>query len=120
MLMGLQDIIQAYKALGIDPEMQKTVDDEQIIGIYKSRWSDSSAAGQTDLKTALKTLGQARSSQYILDTAADSKCSFFQEICSRLLIEAAVETYEQALAWLGADATQADDTIVALYGVKVS
>jgi hypothetical protein len=31
-----------------------------------------------------------------------------------------VETYEQALAWLGADASQADDTIVALYGVKVS
>ncbi|CAD0085713.1 unnamed protein product [Aureobasidium mustum] len=97
-----QDINQAYKALGIDPEMQKTVDDEQLIGIYKSRWSDSSATGQVDLKTALKTLGQARNSRYILDTAADT-----------------VETYEQALAWLGADATQADDTIVALYGVKL-
>lgn len=36
------------------------------------------------------------------------------------LIRAAVETYDQALAWLDADATQADDTIVALYGVKVS
>jgi ubiquitin carboxyl-terminal hydrolase 25/28 len=36
------------------------------------------------------------------------------------LIQAAVETYEQALAWIGADASQADDTIVALYGVKVS
>jgi hypothetical protein len=36
------------------------------------------------------------------------------------LIQAAVDTYEQALAWLGADASQADDTIVALYGVKVS
>ena len=31
-----------------------------------------------------------------------------------------METYEQALAWIGADASQADDTIVALYGVKVS
>lgn len=39
---------------------------------------------------------------------------------SRSLIEAAVETYEQALAWLGADASQADDVIVALYGVRVS
>jgi hypothetical protein len=39
--------------------------------------------------------------------------------CSQL-IQAAVETYEQALAWIGADASQADDTIVALYGVKVS
>jgi ubiquitin carboxyl-terminal hydrolase 25/28 len=36
------------------------------------------------------------------------------------LTQAEVETYEQALAWLGADASQADDTIVALYGVKVS
>lgn len=78
MLMMLQDINQAYKALGIDPETQKTVDDEQIIGVYKSRWSDSSAAGQADLKIALKTLGQARSSRYILDTAADSECGLFQ------------------------------------------
>ena len=73
--MHLQEINQAYKALGIDPDVQKTIDDEQIIGIYKSRWSDSSATGQADLKTALKTLGDARGSRSILDTAADSKCS---------------------------------------------
>ncbi|KAG9858946.1 cysteine proteinase, partial [Aureobasidium melanogenum] len=95
-----KDINQAYKALGIEPRFQENVDDEEIIGLYKSRWSDSSTAGQSDLKIALKTVGQARNSRYILDTAADT-----------------VETYEQALAWLGADATQADDTIVALYGV---
>ncbi|CAD0082360.1 unnamed protein product, partial [Aureobasidium vineae] len=101
-VLSKKDIIQAYKALGIDPDVQNTIDDEQIIGIYKSRWSDSSATGQADLKIALKTLGNARSSRSILDTAADT-----------------VETYEQALTWLGADASQADDTIVALYGVKV-
>ncbi|KAG9641126.1 cysteine proteinase, partial [Aureobasidium melanogenum] len=95
-----KDINQAYKALGIEPRFHENVDDEEIIGLYKSRWSDSSTAGQSDLKIALKTVGQARNSRYILDTAADT-----------------VETYEQALAWLGADATQADDTIVALYGV---
>jgi ubiquitin carboxyl-terminal hydrolase 25/28 len=78
--MHLQDIDQAYKALGIDPEVQKTIDDDQIIGIYKSRWSDSSATGQADLKIALKTLGHARSSGSILDTAADSKCSL-SDIC---------------------------------------
>jgi ubiquitin carboxyl-terminal hydrolase 25/28 len=74
----MQDINQAYKALGIDPDLQNTIDDEQIIGVYKSRWSDSSTTGQTDLKTALKTLGHARGSRSILDTAADSKCSFFE------------------------------------------
>lgn len=78
MLIDLQDINQAYKALGIDPEMQKTVNDEQLIGIYKSRWSDSSATGQADLKTALRTLGQARNSRDILDAAADSKSSLFE------------------------------------------
>lgn len=72
----MQEINQAYKALGIDPDVQHTIDDEQIIGIYKSRWSDSSATGQADLKTALKTLGHARGSRSILDTAADSECSF--------------------------------------------
>jgi ubiquitin carboxyl-terminal hydrolase 25/28 len=99
--------------------VQKTIDDEQIIGIYKSRWSDSSATGQADLKIALKTLGHARSSRSILDTAADSEYSLPDMPCGQL-IQAAVETYEQALAWIGADASQADDTIVALYGVKVS
>ena len=73
----MQEINQAYKALGIDPDMQKTIEDEQIIGIYRSRWSDSSATGQADLKAALKTLGHARGSRPILDTAADSKCRLF-------------------------------------------
>ncbi|KAG9845755.1 cysteine proteinase, partial [Aureobasidium melanogenum] len=99
-VLSRKDIIQAYKTLGINPDFQENVDDQEIIGLYKSRWSDSSTAGQSDLKIALKTVGQARNSRYILDTAADT-----------------VETYEQALAWLGADASQADDTIVALYGV---
>ncbi|KAG9658654.1 cysteine proteinase, partial [Aureobasidium melanogenum] len=99
-VLSRKDIVQAYKTLGINPDFQENVDDQEIIGLYKSRWSDSSTAGQSDLKIALKTVGQARNSRYILDTAADT-----------------VETYEQALAWLGADASQADDTIVALYGV---
>jgi ubiquitin carboxyl-terminal hydrolase 25/28 len=80
----MQEINQAYKALGIDPDVQKTIDDEQIIGIYKSRWSDSSATGQADLKIALKTLGHARGSRHILDTAADSKCSL-SEICIEII-----------------------------------
>ncbi|KAG9538908.1 cysteine proteinase, partial [Aureobasidium melanogenum] len=95
-----KDINQSYMALGIEPRFEENIDDEEVIRLYKLRWSDSSTAGQSDLKIALKTVGRARNSRYILDTAADT-----------------VETYDQALAWLGADATQADDTIVALYGV---
>ncbi|TIA31590.1 cysteine proteinase [Aureobasidium pullulans] len=97
-----KDIDQAYKALGIDPDRQKTVGDEEIIGIYRSRWSSSGPTGRSDLKVALRTLGNARSSRPMLDAAADT-----------------VETYEQALAWLDANESQADDTIIALYGVKV-
>ncbi|THW59191.1 cysteine proteinase [Aureobasidium pullulans] len=101
-VLSKKDIDQAYKALGIDPDRQKTVGDEEIIGIYKSRWSSSGPTGRSDLKVALRTLGNARSSRPMLDAAADT-----------------VETYEQALAWLDANESQADDTIIALYGVKV-
>lgn len=77
----MQDIDQAYKALGIDPDRQKTVGDEEIIGIYRSRWSSSGPTGRSDLKVALRTLGNARSSRPMLDAAADSKYSLIS-VCS--------------------------------------
>jgi ubiquitin carboxyl-terminal hydrolase 25/28 len=59
--------------LGIEPRFEENIDDEEVIRLYKLRCSDSSTAGQSDLKIALKTVGRARNSRYILDTAADSK-----------------------------------------------
>ncbi|KAI5236103.1 cysteine proteinase [Aureobasidium subglaciale] len=70
-VLSKKDINQAYKALGVDQDSQHTISDEHIIGIYRSRWSDTGPQGQADLKLALKTLGHARKSRSLIDAAAD-------------------------------------------------
>ncbi|KAI9773334.1 MAG: ubiquitin-specific protease ubp2 [Geoglossum simile] len=95
-----RDITQAYeyfrlRADGLDME------DDYIIGTYKSRVEDAPRQ-QAEMREKLRIIGKARRSEKIQYVALNT-----------------VTTYEQALAWLGADASMADDFIVSYAIVKV-
>lgn len=82
---------------------------------------DSGADRQVQLKLSLKKLGQARQSKKLLDAASDSMFHACKELGKRFQLnrDAAIETYDQALAFLNAEHVHTDDTITALYTAKV-
>lgn len=82
-VLSKKDINQAYLSFGIQPRTADVVADDNIVGLYRSRWSDSGPAQQADLKIALKKLAQARGSQMMLDAASDSmsrKCLLAKDV----------------------------------------
>jgi ubiquitin carboxyl-terminal hydrolase 25/28 len=96
------DIETAYRYFGIEPSHAHLLNDEHIIGTYKSRLSDMGVAAAEELRRQLRIIGDTRDSALIRAEASG-----------------ALETYEQALSWLGASDGQADDFVEALYSVKV-
>lgn len=96
------EIESAYRYFGIDPNHAGLLNDEHIIGTYKSRLSDMGVAAAEETRRQLRIIGDARDSSLIRAEASD-----------------ALETYEQALSWLGASGDQADDFVETLYSIKV-
>ena len=113
-----QDIAEAYKYLNITPN--DFTSDQYIINAYRSRLEDTSASNQPQLKQMLLRLGNARQSQRLLDAATDGKTTVDKVNCAHSLTWTAMETYEQALAWLGAEASWPDESILTLHTAKVS
>ncbi|KAI9777700.1 MAG: ubiquitin-specific protease ubp2 [Geoglossum umbratile] len=95
-----RDITQAYEYFGIRAD-GLDMGDDYIIGTYKSRIEDSPRQ-QAEAREKLRIIGQARRSEKIQYVASNT-----------------VTTYEQALTWLGADASTADDFIVPYAAVKL-
>ena len=96
---SLDDIRSAYTALGLDPSLP--VDEDTVIGTFQSRTTDAPRQ-EAELRRCLKIIGQHMASRRIEDFAAD-----------------AVNTYEQALSWLGATAEMGDDFITSMFSLKV-
>lgn len=113
----LKDTLEAYKQLDISSIT--SVSDDFIIGRYRSRMEDTGPAMQPHLKAILKTLGNARQSQKLLDAASDGQ---FSPGLTRaqMLMFVVIKTYDQALAWLGAEHGYADESILTLHTAKVS
>ncbi|KAI9651675.1 MAG: ubiquitin-specific protease ubp2 [Trizodia sp. TS-e1964] len=77
------------------------VSDEQIIGTFNSRLSDSPRQ-EADMRRHLAVIGKVRMSDRIRFVAMNT-----------------VTTYAQALSWLGAERSASDDVIITLYTIKL-
>jgi ubiquitin carboxyl-terminal hydrolase 25/28 len=97
-----REVDTAYRYFGIDPSHAIHLNDEHIIGTFKSRLSDVSAAMVEDTRRQLRIIGEARDSAVIRAEAAG-----------------ALETYEQALSWLDLSHDQADDFVPTMVSLKV-
>ena len=97
-----REIERAYRYFNIEPAHAVHINDEHIIGTYKSRLSDTSPSMADDTRRQLRIIGDARDSDLIRAEASD-----------------ALETYEQALSWLGVSDDQSDDFIPTMVSVKV-
>lgn len=104
-VVGRKDLVEAYKDLGITDNLQtaKSQPDSYIINLYRALVTDCGPERRARARNSLQKVGQSRGSKAIMNAASDT-----------------VETYEEALAYLGADGDMNDEAITALYGTKVS
>ncbi|KAF2155379.1 cysteine proteinase [Myriangium duriaei CBS 260.36] len=100
-IIGQKSIDEAYRYLGFAPSVAVT--DEIIIDRYRSRMQDTGPSAQPALRAMLKSLASARQSRALLDAASDT-----------------IDTYDQALSWLGAVSDYPDESIVTLFTTKVA
>lgn len=65
------DVEHAYKCLGLNPSDGAHLSDEYIVNIFQSRLPDVGSNQEGEMRLALRTLGQARQSEYIRQAATD-------------------------------------------------
>ncbi|KAF2737905.1 cysteine proteinase [Polyplosphaeria fusca] len=98
-----KDVHAAYKYFGLSLDHIELLSDDFIVSQFRSRLQDISSSMAQEAREKLRIIGHARHSQLMLQEASD-----------------AIETYEQALSWLGLDSSQPDDFVVTMFGVKIS
>jgi ubiquitin carboxyl-terminal hydrolase 25/28 len=97
------DVNAAYWHFGINPAHVMHINDEHIVGVFKSRLSDEGPSSADMTRTQLRIIGDARNSALLRAEASG-----------------ALETYQQALSWLDLTEGQADDFVPTMYALKVS
>ncbi|KAF2278384.1 cysteine proteinase [Westerdykella ornata] len=98
-----QEVAKAYRILGMDINSHSSESDDNIIGVFRSRLQDISPDAVQEARNALRVIGGARMSEKIRQAASDT-----------------IETYDQALSWLGLDEDQTDDFVLSMYTYKVT
>lgn len=100
-----RDVLAAFRFLGINPAEGRFMDDARVIQSFQLQQADSGAAAQEEARAHLHKIGVARGSMLLINTARQS-----------------VDTYEDALAWLGngADKSTSDEGLLAVLTMKVS
>ncbi|KKY22360.1 putative ubiquitin c-terminal hydrolase [Diplodia seriata] len=102
-IVSRKDAKQALRRFNLDPERLASFTDEYIINQFRVRVASVGAYEVPELREYLRKIGAYRQSQAIMDAAGDI-----------------IQTYEQALSWLGAEAGHGDDQIIAVAGLKKS
>jgi len=102
-LVSRRDITTAYRYFGMDLTRANSTPDERIIGLFQARQQDLGPAGAEEARQQLYKVAVARNSQLIMNASRQS-----------------VDTYEDALAWLGNGANKsfADDSLLAVLATK--
>ncbi|GIZ48075.1 hypothetical protein CKM354_001115000 [Cercospora kikuchii] len=102
-LISRRDITAAYRYLDISQTDAQTADDERILNLFYVRTSDSGPEAKEEARRALRKIGLVRQSQRLIRAA-----------------EQTIETYEEALDWLGNGANRqtADDWLISFAGTK--
>ena len=104
-LVSRRDLSAAYRNLGIDQTSARSLSDDRVLEIFQARQSDLGPSAAEDARQALNKIGTSRQSQRLLRTSRQS-----------------IDTYEDALAWLGNGVTKdtSDEGIVAVFAIRVS
>ncbi|KAF2685800.1 cysteine proteinase [Lentithecium fluviatile CBS 122367] len=97
------EVTFAYRYFDIEPAHAHAINDDHIIGVFRSRLADISQATAQESRRQLQIIGLARGSDTIKQAASDS-----------------METYEQALSYLGMDKGQDDEFIPTMALMKTS
>lgn len=97
-----RDLSAAYRHLNITNA--ESSDDERILELFHARQSDLGAQAQEDARQALNKIGTARGSVRIINASRQN-----------------IETYEDALDWLGNGVNKEtnDDAILAVVALRV-
>lgn len=96
------DVNAAYLYFGIDPAHVMQINDEHIVGVFRSRLSDEAPSMADKTRKQLHIIGDARDSSLL-----------------RAESTGALETYEQALSWLELGKEQPDDFVPTMFALKV-
>ncbi|KAF2166323.1 hypothetical protein M409DRAFT_66774 [Zasmidium cellare ATCC 36951] len=98
-IVSRRDLSAAYRNL----QVTASDDDERVLNLYHVLISDAGPSQQDDARQALYKIGLARGSQRLIKAAQQT-----------------MDTYEDALAWLGNGANKdtADDMLLSLVAVK--
>lgn len=100
---GSKDVDAAFAYFGLNQRESHVLSEDHIIGLFNSRISDSGPSTHAETRENLRLIGEHLKSQKIIDTAST-----------------VLETYEQALQYFELDATQQEDAVQAMFGVKVA
>lgn len=100
-----RDLSAAYRRFGISLAESRSISDEQIRDRFQAQQADLGSIAQQEAREYLYKLGLSRKSELLINASQQS-----------------VDTYEDALSWLGNGATKetSDEGIIAVFGVKVT
>ncbi|KAK5130073.1 hypothetical protein LTR08_002506 [Meristemomyces frigidus] len=100
-----RDLSAAYRFLNIHPPEAEVLSDERIVELFQAQQPDMGLTAAEEARQALNKIGTARRSQLLINASRQS-----------------VDTYEDALSWLGNGASKdmPDDTLLAIYTSKIA
>lgn len=100
-----RDVNAAFSAFNILPRDRNSFSDQEIIDRFQALLGDQAPAAQQRSREQLYVLGAYRNSTLLINASRQS-----------------VDTYEDALTWLGNGVTKdtPDDALLAVYQLKVS
>ena len=104
-MISRRDLAAAHRHLGLPAPGTDDLDDDQILNLFFVRQSDLGPGAQEEARQALHKIGAARHSQALINASRQT-----------------VETYEEALRWLGNGVTKdtPDDSLLVVAAMKVS
>ncbi|KAK3720578.1 ubiquitin-specific protease ubp2 [Vermiconidia calcicola] len=105
LVVSRRDLTAAYRYFSISNAESQKVSDERVIEIFQARQSDLGAAAQEEARQHLYKIGVSRNSGRLISASRQS-----------------VDTYEDALSWLGngADKNTSDEGILAVLAIKTA
>ena len=104
-LVSRRDLIAAYRLLNVTPTEAKYLESERILDRFHARLSDLGMHAQEEARQALYKIGLVRDSSLLINASRQT-----------------VETYQDALIWLGHGVTAEtpDEALLAVVAMKVS
>ena len=111
-----ESLNEAYRAFHLSG-IEGAVSDEDIIGSFAAQVADA-PTHEHQLRENLRIVGVHRNSKRIMDTALNSEFTMVVT-ASETDSCAVIDSYESALAFLDADHSNDDESIQALFAVKV-